>query len=184
MVTNLRMQMNNLAEQFIIENKMDKAAAVLNKSLTALPEKNAPYDQPQIMWQTAELLFKAGDLETATKLAERVFALNNQMLDYYESLTKAEQKTIERKMQMSAFVNEELVKDMEAFVPGSEAAKNMRAAHEAALDNVGLLELMKEERGKKEQMEAQMKLRDSLIKVLGQEKFDSLSNVRKSQGKF
>jgi hypothetical protein len=43
---------------------------------------------------------------------------------------------------------------------------------------------MKEERGKKEQMEAQMKLRDSLIKVLGQAKFDSLSNVRKSQGKF
>lgn len=184
MVTNLRMQMNNLAEQFIIENKMDKAVAVLNKSINSLPEKNAPYDQPQIMWQTAELLFKAGDLQTATKLAERVFALNNQMLDYYESLTKAEQKTIERKMQMSAFVNEELVKDMEAYIPGSEAAKNMRAAHEAALDNVGLLELMKEERGKKEAMEAQMKVRDSLIKVLGKERFDSLSNVRRSQGKF
>jgi tetratricopeptide (TPR) repeat protein len=184
MVTNLRMQMNNLAEQFIIENKMDKAVAVLNKSINSLPEKNAPYDQPQIMWQTAELLFKAGDLQTATKLAERVFELNNQMLDYYQSLTTPEKKTIERKMQMSAFVNEELVKDMEAFVPGSEAAKNMRSAHEVALKNVGLLELMKEERGKKEAMEAQMKVRDSLIKVLGQEKFDSLSNVRKSQGKF
>ena len=184
MVTNLRMQMNNLAEQLIIENKMDKAAAVLNKSINSLPEKNAPYDQPQIMWQTAELLFKAGDLQTATKLAERVFELNNQMLDYYESLTPAEKKTIERKMQMSAFVNEELVKDMEAYVPGSEAAKNMRAAHEVGLDNVGLLELMKEERGKKEAMEAQMKVRDSLIKLLGQEKFDSLSKVRKSQGKF
>jgi hypothetical protein len=184
MVTNLRMQMNNLAEQFIIENKMDRAAAVLNKALTALPEKNAPYDQPQIMWQTAELLFKAGDLQAGTKLAERVFELNNQMLDYYESLTPAEKKTIERKMQMSAFVNEELVKDMEAYLPGSEAAKNMRAAHEAALDNVGLLDLMKEERGKKEAYEAQMKVRDSLIKVLGQEKFDSLSKVKKSQGKF
>ena len=184
MVTNLRMQMNNLAEQFIIENKMERAAAVLNKSLTALPEKNAPYDQPQIMWQTAELLFKAGDLQAGTKLAERVFELNNQMLDYYESLTPAEKKTIERKMQMSAFVNEELVKDMEAYVPGSEAAKSMRATHEAALDNVGLLDLMREERGKKEAYEAQMKVRDSLIKVLGQEKFDSLSKVKKSQGKF
>jgi tetratricopeptide (TPR) repeat protein len=184
MVTNLRMQMNNLAEQFIIENKMDKAVAVLNKSINSLPEKNAPYDQPQIMWQTAELLFKAGDLQTATKLAERVFELNNQMLDYYQSLTSPEKKTIERKMQMSAFVNEELVKDMEAFVPGSEAAKNMRAAHEAALDNVGLLELMKDERGKKEAMEAQMALRDSLIKVMGQAKFDSLSKVKRSQGKF
>jgi tetratricopeptide (TPR) repeat protein len=184
MVTNLRMQMNNLAEQFIIENKMDKAVAVLNKSINSLPEKNAPYDQPQIMWQTAELLFKAGDIQTATKLAERVFELNNQMLDYYESLTKAEQKSIERKMQMSAFVNEELVKDMEAFTPDSEAAKNMRAAHEVALDNVGLLELMKEERGKKEAMEAQMALRDSLIKVMGQAKFDSLSKVKRSQGKF
>jgi hypothetical protein len=183
MVTNLRMQMNNLAEQFIIENKMDKAVAVLNKSINSLPEKNAPYDQPQIMWQTAELLFKAGDLQTATKLAERVFALNNQMLDYYESLTPAQKKTLERKMQMSAFVNEELVKDMEAFVPGSEAAKNMRAAHETALKNVGLLELMKEERGKKEAYEAQMKVRDSLIKVLGKDKFDSLSNAKKSAGK-
>lgn len=184
MVTNLRMQMNNLAEQFIIENKLDKAVAVLNKSINSLPEKNAPYDQPQIMWQTAELLFKAGDLQTATKLAERVFELNNQMLDYYESLTPAEKKSIERKMQMSAFVNEELVKDMEAYTPGSEAAKNMRAAHEAALDNVGLLELMKDERGKKEAMEAQMALRDSLIKVMGQAKFDSLSKVKRSQGKF
>ena len=184
MVTNLRMQLNNLAEQFIIENKMDKAVAVLNKSINSLPEKNAPYDQPQIMWQTAELLFKAGDIQTATKLAERVFELNNQMLDYYESLTKAEQKSIERKMQMSAFVNEELVKDMEAYTPNSEAAKNMRAAHEVALDNVGLLELMKEERGKKEAMEAQMALRDSLIKVMGQAKFDSLSKVKRSQGKF
>ena len=183
MVTNLRIQMNNLAEQFIIENKMDKAAAVLNKSINSLPEKNAPYDQPQIMWQTAELLFKAGDLQTATKLAERVFALNNQMLDYYQSLTKPEKKTIERKMQMSAFVNEELVKDLEAYVPGSEAAKNMRAAHEEALKNVGLLELMKEERGRKEAYEAQMKVRDSLIKVLGKDKFDSLSNAKKSADK-
>ena len=87
-------------------------------------------------------------------------------------------------MQMSAFVNEELVKDMEAFVPGSEAAKNMRAAHEEALDNVGLLEVMKEERGRKEAYEAQMKVRDSLIKVLGQETFDSISKVRKSDAKF
>jgi len=73
---------------------------------------------------------------------------------------------------------------MEAYVPGSEAAKNMRTAHEAALENVGLLELMKEERGKKEAYEAQMKVRDSLIKVLGQERFDSISKVKKSQGKF
>jgi hypothetical protein len=129
-------------------------------------------------------LFKAGDTQTAIKLAERVFALNNQMLDYYQSLSPAQMKTIERKMQMSAFVNEELVKDMEAFAPGSEAAKNMRASHEAALDNVGLLELMKEERGKKEAYEAQMALRDSLEKVLGKEKFDSLSKVKKSGGKF
>jgi hypothetical protein len=184
MVTNLRMQMNNLAEQFIIENKMDKAVAVLNKSINALPEKNAPYDQPQILWQTAQLLFKAGDLQAGTKLAERVFALNNQTIDYYLSLkTPAEKKSLERKMQMSAYVNEELVKDLEAFVPGSEAAKNMRAKHEAALDEIGLLEAMKEERGRKEAYEAQMKVRDSLIKVLGKDKFDSLSNAKKSADK-
>jgi tetratricopeptide (TPR) repeat protein len=184
MVTNLRMQMNNLAEQFIIENKMDKAVAVLNKSINSLPEKNAPYDQPQIMWQTAQLLFKAGDLQTASKLAERVFALNNQMIDYYKSLTKPQKKTIERKMRMSAFVNEELVKDMEAYMPGSEAAKKMRAAHEFALKEVGLLELMKEERNRKEQMEAQMKFQDSLRNAIGPEKYDSLLKVRKVQGKF
>jgi tetratricopeptide (TPR) repeat protein len=184
MVTNLRMQMNNLAEQFIIENKMEKAATVLNKAITALPEKNAPYDQPQILWQTAKLLFKAGDLQTATKLAERIYELNNQTLDYYLSLkTPAEMKLLERKMQMSAYVNEELVKDLETFVPGSEAAKNMRAKHEAALDEIGLLEAMKEERGRKEAYEAQMKVRDSLIKVLGKDKFDSLSNAKKSAGK-
>jgi hypothetical protein len=33
-------------------------------------------------------------------------------------------------------------------------------------------------------IKAQMKVRDSLIKVLGQERFDSISKVKKSQGKF
>ena len=43
---------------------------------------------------------------------------------------------------------------------------------------------MKEERERKEAYEAQMKVRDSLIKVLGQETFDSLSKVKKSEVKF
>jgi len=179
MVTNLRMQMNNLADQLIRENKMDKAIAVLRKSLTALPEKNAPYDQPQILWQTAQMLFKAGDAQTATTLAERVFSLNNQEVDYYRSLNPARKKAIERNMQMSIRINEQLVMDMETYLPGSEVTKKMRAMQDAALADVGLLEKMKKERMS---IQKEIKKRDSLINVFGQEKYDSLLELQSRLG--
>jgi tetratricopeptide (TPR) repeat protein len=179
MVTNLRMQMNNLADQLIRENKMDKAIAVLRKSLTALPEKNAPYDQPQILWQTAQMLFKAGDAQTATTLAERVFSLNNQEVDYYRSLNPARKKAIERNMQMSIRINEQLVMDMETYLPGSEVTKKMRAMQDAALADAGLLEKMKKERMN---IQKEIKMRDSLINVFGQEKYDSLLELQSRLG--
>jgi hypothetical protein len=179
MVTNLRMQMNNLAEQFIIENKMDKAIAVLKKSLTSLPEKNAPYDQPQILWQTSKLLFKAGDPQAATTLAERVFALNLQELDYYQSLNPAGKKAIERNMKMSILINEQLVRDMETYLPDSEATKNMRAAQDAALAKVDLLEQMKQERIS---IQKEAEKRDSFISIYGQAKYDSLLELQSRLG--
>lgn len=173
MVTNLRMQMNNLADQYIREGNKERAAAVLEKSLAVLPEKNAPYDQTQIMWTTSQLLFKAGRTEEAKKLSARIFELNNQMMDYYASLNREDQDAIERKMQTAAFVNEELVNDMKKYAPQDEQTKAMTATHDQKLDDVGLLVDMKKQRQAKEQRMEEYKRQkakyDSLMKAMGRD---------------
>lgn len=173
MVTNLRMQMNNLADQYIREGNKERAATVLEKSLAVLPEKNAPYDQTQIMWTTSQLLFKAGKIEEAKKLSARIFELNNQMLDYYASLNREDQDAIERKMQTAAFVNEELVNDMKKYAPQDEQTKAMTATHDQKLDDVGLLVDMKKQRQAKEQRMEEYKRQkakyDSLMKSMGRD---------------
>jgi hypothetical protein len=173
MVTNLRMQMNNLADQYIRDGNKERAAEVLMKSLNALPEKNAPYDQTQIMWTTSQLLFKAGKIEEAKKLSARVFELNNQMLDYYASLEREDQDAIDRKMQTAAFVNEELVNDMKKYVPGDAQTKSMEQTHDQKLDDVGLLGDMKKQRvAKQERMEEYKRQKakyDSLMKAMGRD---------------
>jgi len=173
MVTNLRMQMNNLADQYIREGDKERAATVLEKSLAVLPEKNAPYDQTQIMWTTSQLLFKAGRTEEAKKLSARIFELNNQMMDYYASLSREDQDAIERKMQTAAFVNEELVNDMKKYAPQDEQTKAMTATHDQKLDDVGLLVDMKKQRQAKEQRMEEYKRQkakyDSLMKAMGRD---------------
>jgi hypothetical protein len=169
---------------------MEKAIAVLNKSLTALPEKNAPYDQPQILAQTAQLLFMAGEEIAATKLAERVFVLDKQILDYYKSLDPARKKNIKVKSELewALLTMEQLVKQLEEYIPESEAAKTMRATFEATLNEMGILEKMKKERllremELKEEQNRQLKefekKRDSITETKVPKKNDTLTGIRK-----
>ena len=179
MVVNLRMQMNNLAEQFIIEGRNDMAIKVLKKSLESLPEKNAPYDQAQIMWQTAELLLKAGDIETGKAIAKRMIELNQQILTYSTSLDNTRRESMKRDVQIAGLINDELVQDLKKYAPNDPLTKEMEASHERSLKEVGLLDLVKGERDKKLMYEEQKRLYDSVMNA--QKKSDTLKQSKSSK---
>lgn len=179
MVVNLRMQMNNLAEQFIIEGRNDMAIKVLKKSLESLPEKNAPYDQAQIMWQTAELLLKAGDIETGKAIAKRMIELNQQILTYSTSLDNTRRESMKRDVQIAGLINDELVQDLKKYAPNDPLTKEMEASHEKSLKEVGLLDLVKGERDKKLMYEEQKRLYDSVMNA--QKKSDTLKQSKSSK---
>jgi len=84
MVTNFRLQMSNLAETLIFEKKDSLAIAVLDKAIAMMPEKNAPYDR--VLLPMIENYYKAGQIEKATKLSERLFELMESEMNYFNSL--------------------------------------------------------------------------------------------------
>jgi len=96
MTTNLRLQFGHLAEQLIAENKLDSARKVLLRSLEVMPEKNVPYEQPQIMWQVADMLYQAGDSAKALELSLRLYDLSKQEINYYNNLDPVRQMEMER----------------------------------------------------------------------------------------
>lgn len=117
MTTNLRLQFGHLAEQLISEGKLDMAKAVLNKSLDVMPEKNVPYEQPQIMWQVADMLFESGDKERALALTKRLIELNDQRVDYYESLDPERKASIDRDTRMRIQISDRLTLLAKEYYP-------------------------------------------------------------------
>jgi len=117
MTTNLRLQFGHLAEQLISEGKLDSAKAVLNKSLEVMPEKNVPFEQPQIMWQVADMMFEAGDKDGALALTKRLIDLNNQRLDYYESLDDERKVSVERDTKMRIQISDRLTLLAKEYFP-------------------------------------------------------------------
>jgi len=93
------------------------AKAVLNKSLDVMPEKNVPYEQPQIMWQVADMLFEAGDKERALALTKRLIELNDQRVDYYESLDKERKASIDRDTRMRIQISDRLTLLAKEYYP-------------------------------------------------------------------
>lgn len=117
MTTNLRLQFGHLAEQLISEGKLDSAKAVLNKSLQVMPEKIVPYEQPQIMWQVADMLFEAGDKEGGLALTKRLIELNNDKLNYYESLDDERKTSLERDTKMRIQISDRLTLLAKEYFP-------------------------------------------------------------------
>ncbi len=63
-----------------------------------MPEKNVPYEQPQIMWHVAELYYDAGDSIKGFELSKRLIELNRQEVEYYNSLDPEKQGVLEREI--------------------------------------------------------------------------------------
>lgn len=161
MTTNLRLQFNHLAEQLITEGRKEEALNVLNKSLTVMPESNVPYEQPQIMWQVADLLYQAGDSVQALKLSMRLHELNMQQLDFYNSLDKDRRVEIDREVSTAMQISERLLIMAEEYAPNDPAVIKMAGEVETGLKELDL-QSYREMMDKQQQMEEMQRLQDSL----------------------
>ncbi len=81
-VISARIAFFKLADQLIREGKKDRARAVLNHSLTVLPDKAIPYDQ--VTAGCVQLLFQVGDAKKAMEVANIIATRADQNLTYFE----------------------------------------------------------------------------------------------------
>ncbi len=164
MTTNLRLQFSHLAQQLIDEGKMDSAKAVINKSLSVMPERNVPYEQPQIMWQVVNQLYDAGDNEKGVELTKRLVELNNQSLDYYHSLDPRHQALIESDVVMRVQINDRLVAIARKFSPDDPEIQAMAeevATQRQEFELPSYEDYLKQE----EEMKRMKKTQDSIMQL-------------------
>jgi len=137
MTANLRLQFSHLVEQLIEEGKKDKAAEVLDKCMTVIPDKLAPFEQPQILWRLTELYFDAGKKDKGLELSEKLVQLNQQEIDYFMSLEKEKQDALERDMQMRMQVNDRMIEKILQVDPNNAKAKEWKKNNENLLKELG-----------------------------------------------
>ncbi len=158
MTTNLRLQFNHLAEQLIAEGKLDLAQNVLKKSLEVMPEKNVPYEQPQIMWQVADMLYQAGDSTAALDLSKRLFDIAKQEVAFYNSLDPERQGAIERDVRTQVQIIDRLAIMASEFKPNDPSVLEMNESVTKFLEEFGVpsyREMLKQEKMREEMMRQQ-----------------------------
>jgi hypothetical protein len=84
MTMNFRNNFNRLAEDLLANNKKDSAVAVLDKCLEVMPHETVPFNY--FMLQTAEMYYRAGNIEKGNYVAEILAEQYDQELTYYFSL--------------------------------------------------------------------------------------------------
>jgi len=165
MTTNLRLQFGHLAEQLIAENKMDSARQVLHKCLDVMPESNVPYEQPQIMWTLIELLYDAKDNETAWNLSKRMVELNNQSIDYYNSLSEKFQEPLTKETTMRVTISDRITSLAKKNLPENPEVGPLAevvAGQVVAFGITSYEEYLKRE----EEMKRKRRSQDSLLKAM------------------
>jgi hypothetical protein len=158
MTTNLRLQFNHLAEQLIAEGKNDLAQNVLRKSLEVMPEKNVPYEQPQIMWQVADMLYQAGDSASALNLSKRMYDIAKQEVAYYNSLDKEHQGYIEREVKTQVQILDRLAVMAAEYQPNDPTVQEMDQLVNSLLEPFGIMsykEIMEQEKKREELRKSQ-----------------------------
>lgn len=79
---NHRSTLNSLANALIQEGKIEKAKAVIYKSLEAIPDISIPYDYTTS--QLVKLLYRIGDKEKAKEIAQVIGERANDALTYFD----------------------------------------------------------------------------------------------------
>ncbi len=163
MTTNLRLQFNHLAEQLIEEGRNEEALLVLNKALTVMPEKNVPYEQPQIMWQVADLLYQAGDSTQALQLSKRLHTLNMQQVEYYDSLGEELQAdpNFTRDVTTALQISDRLQMMAKEYAPEDPDVKAMSDEVNQRMESFGLEPYEVQMQRREQQMQRMKQLEDT-----------------------
>lgn len=123
MTTNFRLQFNNLAEALMAEGDNVRAKNILDLTLRVMPEKNVAYDR--LLVPVLDSYVNLGDKETALKLAQRLFDLYEEDVQYFASLDNSFLPGLSENIRMGYYVLN-TVKDLSKRVdPESEIAKEL-----------------------------------------------------------
>ncbi len=107
MTMNLRNNFARLAEAFITKGEKEKAVEVLDRCLEVMPERNVPYNF--FMLPIVESYYHAGANEKANALNKRLYDIYDDDLDYYMSLPKEHQKSVQNELNRAIAVLNRLV---------------------------------------------------------------------------
>lgn len=138
MVTNLRLQMANLAETLIDEGDMERAKVVQDLSLQVMPEHNVPYDQVMFQFvknyyamtvdtavvnypgvvQTSLSSEQVADVKVqAEELLNRLFDLQEDEVEFYETLDPQHALDYRSQMDLNLDLNQSMIDVLSVFDP-------------------------------------------------------------------
>ena len=144
MVTNLRLQMSNLAESLLNEKEPKKALSVLDEMMRATPRQNVPFSR--VMMPVAETYLQlAGDANVAPKAAaltdedrthawamaqevvDQFMSMQEDQIVYCTSLDPEFYVALDREVQFALQIGDRLVRVMKYYHAGTEEAKALEA---------------------------------------------------------
>ncbi|QQR87899.1 MAG: DUF2723 domain-containing protein [Flavobacteriales bacterium] len=118
MTMNMRMQMSALADALTTEGRKAEAIKVLDMAFEHMPERNVPYDR--VILPLIEGYYDAGAADKANKLAERLFAIMDENMQWQLSLDQSHYDQLGQETMITRAVMDRLVDNVERF--GNDAA--------------------------------------------------------------
>lgn len=144
MVTNLRLQMSNLAESLLNEQEPKKALTVLDEMMRATPRQNVPFSR--VMMPVAETYLQlAGDANVAPNAAaltnedrahawtmaqevvDQFMSMQEDLIVYGTSLDPEFYVALDREVQFALQIGDRLLRVMKYYHAGTEEAKALEA---------------------------------------------------------
>jgi tetratricopeptide (TPR) repeat protein len=105
--------------------------------MTVMPENVAPHEQAQILWRLSELYFDAGDKEKGLQWAKRLIELNQQELDYFQSLNQERQDILEQDIQTRVQINDRMIGKALEVDPNNGEFKQFKKENEDLMQALG-----------------------------------------------
>ena len=102
MIWNFRNNFARLANALLDEGKKDSAIRVLDRCEQIIPDKNVPYNYYVI--PVAEAYIKAGRIDKATAVLNRLIDRNSKELDYYFRFDRKYAKSIDSEKRQGLYV--------------------------------------------------------------------------------
>ena len=102
LTTNIRLQLANLADELIKEEKNDLAHDIIDKAFEVMPERNVPLNR--VVLPLIEGYARVGDDEKAKAYAMRLFEINEKELEYFSTLEGKFLKRLDDELQINMYV--------------------------------------------------------------------------------